>query len=297
MAYIGIDRGIIDHWIYKDAEYFKVWFEMLCRARYSQEPKTDKLGDELFTINYGEFIFGRISWSDRLGISEQRLRTLMKLLVKEDMISLVFKFRRFSIYKITNYEKFNQQNNQQETLIQQDFFDGANQQINRDSTSSQPAANQQPTTKEPSKPLKPRSNKDKTYTPEFLKFWEAYPKRVDQPAAFNNFKKALKKVSAEILIGCAMNYASYCIANQTEHQYIKLPNNFLRDEYYKQYETPVLVHDTSQKNGTPRQYKGSKPSRKPLETIKSPAQPGMVSEEKFAELLAWANELDEGERA
>lgn len=261
MAYIGIDRGIIDHWIYKDAEYFKVWFDMLCRARYSKDPKTDKLGDEIYTINYGEFVFGRISWSERLGISEQRLRTLMKLLIKEDMISLVCKFRRFSIYKITNYEKFNQQTNQQETIIQQDISDTTNQQTNHDSTSSQPAANQQPTTKEESKERKERkpSNKDKTYTPEFLNFWNAYPKQVGQPAAFNNFKKLLKKVTPEYLIECAMNYSSYCLANQTDYQYIKLPNNFLKpgEEYYKQFETPVLIHDRGKRQVTPPQGKST----------------------------------------
>lgn len=38
MAYIGIDRNIVNHWIYKDSEYFITWFEMIYRARYSKEP-------------------------------------------------------------------------------------------------------------------------------------------------------------------------------------------------------------------------------------------------------------------
>ncbi|WP_028609210.1 hypothetical protein [Paenibacillus harenae] len=148
MAYIGLDRGIVDHWIYQDAEYFKVWFEMLYRARFSKEPHTELVDGEMVVVNYGEFIYGRIKWSERLKISEQRLRTLIKKLKAQDMIEVVSEHRKCTLYTIKNYAKFNQQSNQQEAQSDQGFEGNANQQSNQPSTSSQPAANQQPTTKE-----------------------------------------------------------------------------------------------------------------------------------------------------
>lgn len=77
-GWIKLHREIIDHWIYKDAEYLKVWIEMLVRARYWNETGTELVGDQLIKVDRGEFIFGRPKWSQRLGISEQRLKTLVQ---------------------------------------------------------------------------------------------------------------------------------------------------------------------------------------------------------------------------
>lgn len=158
-SFIKISRHIVDHWIYQDAEYFKVWFEMLYRARYLQEPVTRLIHGQLVTIKRGEFVFGRKSWSERLGISEQRLRTLIKRLVEDNMIELVKRYNKFTIYKVVNYEKNNQQGNQHEILENQYLEGDDNQQNNQQSTTKQPSTNHQLTTKE-------ESNKDNNiYTP------------------------------------------------------------------------------------------------------------------------------------
>lgn len=148
MAFIGLDRGIVDHWIYQDAEYFKVWFEMLYRARYSTESCTELIEGQLTEIKYGEFIFGRIKWSERIGISERRLRTLMDKLIADNMIYLVKRAPKFSIYCVTNYAKYRPQNDQQETLEPQGFEGHSDQQNVQQTTSKRPANDQQVTTKE-----------------------------------------------------------------------------------------------------------------------------------------------------
>lgn len=165
-GWIKLHREIIDHWIYQDAEYLKVWLEMLIRARYWEGISLELVGDQLVEVDRGEFIFGRPKWSKRLGISEQRLKTLILKMLKDDMIELVRKYPRFTLYRIKNYEKFNQQNNQQdnqqETLQPSGFEECGNQQDNQQSnqrsTSSQPAPNQQPTN---NKESKERSKKEK----------------------------------------------------------------------------------------------------------------------------------------
>lgn len=153
----------MDHWIYQDAEYFKVWFEMLYRARYLQEPVTKLIYGQLVTIKRGEFVFGRKSWSERLGISEQRLRTLIKRLVQDNMIELVKRYNKFTIYKVVNYEKYNRRDNQHEILGNQYLEGDNNQQNNQQSTTKQPSTNHQLTTKE-------ESNKDKKVNKEIYKY-------------------------------------------------------------------------------------------------------------------------------
>jgi hypothetical protein len=148
MGFIGIDRGLREHWIYQDAEYLKVWMEMLFLARFSEEPHTELIDGDIIQVEYGQFIFGRVKWSQRLKVGEQRLRTLMNKLKKEQMIELVLEHRKCSVYALCNYAKFNQQTNHQSSLTHQDIEAYANHQSNQQLTISQPSVNHQLTTKE-----------------------------------------------------------------------------------------------------------------------------------------------------
>lgn len=157
--FLPLSRDIRQHWIYSDSQYLHVWIEMLFAARFSKEPQKNIYKGTIYTINYGEFIFGRPSWSKKMKISEQRLKTLITKLEEENMICKVKKFSRFTIYSIVNYEKFNQQSNQQNN--QQSAVENSglrayanqqnNQQSNQQVTSIQPASNQHLTNKEESK--------------------------------------------------------------------------------------------------------------------------------------------------
>lgn len=100
-------RTILDHWIYKDCEYLKVWITMLSRARYLKDIKVGIHESILYEIHYGEFIFGYKKWSENTGISYQRLRGLVKKMISCNMIILKKQTSKFSIYEIINYEKYN----------------------------------------------------------------------------------------------------------------------------------------------------------------------------------------------
>lgn len=245
MAFIGLDRNIRDHWIYKDAEYLKVWIEILFCARYAGDPGKVMVEGQIVEIDFSQFIFGRIKWSDRLGISERRLRTLMDKLVAEDMIRLVKRAPKFSVFCVTNFAKFRPQNDHQETLEPQGISVISDQQNVQQATSKRPANDQQATTKEQGINKENKANKDIKYSVEFEEFWSNYPKQSGKPAAYNNFKKLLKKHTPDYVIACGRNYGSYCIANGVANQYMKMPNNFLnaKDEYYKQFETPFVIHN------------------------------------------------------
>lgn len=258
MAFIGIDRAIENHWIYQDPEYFKVWFEILIRARFGKDTERKLIEGELVTIEYGYFVFGRIKWSERLRVSERRIRTLFDKLLKDGMIELVTKYRKCTVYKVVNYAKYHvkndQQNDQQQDQPQQDDTSFDDQQNDHPATSDRPAGDQRATTQEQSKQRNKgnKVNKEIIYTFDFDIFWNCYPKQIGKPAAFNNWKKLIKTIDPDYLKACAMNYSSYVMANNTELQFIKQPNNFLnaKEEYYKQFESPVLIHNKGkQQNG------------------------------------------------
>ncbi|WP_028547210.1 hypothetical protein [Paenibacillus taiwanensis] len=105
-GWIKLHRALHKHWIYQDAEYLKVWIEMLFRAKFSSDSKVELFDGQLVELGYGEFIYGRKKWSTRLGISERRLRTLVDKLLNEEMLKLVRSSNKFSIYYICNYEKY-----------------------------------------------------------------------------------------------------------------------------------------------------------------------------------------------
>lgn len=163
-GYIKLYRSIQEHWVYSDSDYLKVWTEMLLCARYIKEPKTDMYDGVVYTAKYGQFIYGRPSWSKRLGVSEQKLRNAIKKLTDDKMIKFIKKFPRFTIYEVCNYEKYNlvdgwlsagsslvdsetihknnQHNNQHLDTISSGIQDDENQQDNQRATSEQPANNQ-----------------------------------------------------------------------------------------------------------------------------------------------------------
>lgn len=155
--FIGIRREIDEHWIYKDSQYFHVWFEMLRCARFSKEPKHDVEAGVSYTINYAEFMFGYPSWSRRLKVGEQRLRTLIKLLIKYKMIVQIKKHPKFTIYFIVNYEKYNNLTNNQQGQQTSTIEDDVNNLTNKQPTTSQQPPNNLLTTKEECK----KDKKDK----------------------------------------------------------------------------------------------------------------------------------------
>ena len=232
---IPICRSILSHWVYQDAEYLKTWVTMLSRARYMEEPKTVIYEKSLCTLNYGQFIFGRKAWSDLTKISEQRLRTLVKKLIEDNMIQLVHKTNHFSIYQITNYAKFNHP----PALVTEGL--GALQ--NQQSTSSQPAVNQQSTTNEEG------SKKDKEiYIEHFEEFWKLYPKKTAKTAALKNWKTLItSKINHEGLVEASKGYAKAMKGN--DPQFILQASTFLGPQ--KRYEDYMPTNEQDEPTRPP----------------------------------------------
>lgn len=240
---IPVCRSILAHWIYADAEYLKVWLTMLSTARYLNKPTTVVYEKASCTINRGEFIFGRRAWSKQTKVSEQRLRGLIKLLIKDNMLILKQQTNHFSVYLIANYAKFNPQITDKTTQEQPPgVLTGT-----RDSEELQPTDNQQgnpqiTTNKEGQEPKKEKT--DIIYTPEFEKWYSGYPRPQAKRDSFINFEKIRKSKGIEFIQRCTRNYIKQCHSlPRREKEYYFSSNNFFGQKgYYEEFEK-----DTQQK--------------------------------------------------
>lgn len=152
-GFIQIGRELQNHWIRKDKDYWMVFSEMYFLARFADKPEERNIEGIQVIINQKEFIFGRPSWSRRLDISDQKLKTLVKKMVAEGFIKQVQRYNKFTVYSFEYAPPSNQQNNQHsnqqdfseqpaEPLVPQGFERPSNQQDFSEQPAQQPA--QQP---------------------------------------------------------------------------------------------------------------------------------------------------------
>lgn len=163
----------------------------------------------------------------------------MDKLIKDGMIEVVNKYPRFTQYRIINYAKYNQQNDQQESQSGKGIPEGDDQHNDQRATSRRPADDQQTTTKEEGI-NNVNHDRKKDYTPAFESFWSIYPRKIGKQEAFGKWKTALKKHDADFIIQCATNYAKDCESKNTSSEYIKHARTFLEKERYTDYQFLVI---------------------------------------------------------
>jgi hypothetical protein len=78
------------------------------------------------------------------------------------------------------------------------------------------------------------------YTPEFERFWSAYPRKVGKFAGYKNWQQLRRqKVAASLLERAARHYAARCRNRGTIEDYIMHPGTFLGPRrYFEEYLDP-----------------------------------------------------------
>lgn len=184
---IPICRSVFKHWIYDDAEFLKTWITMLGRAQFTPEPKNCLYMGISYTLHRGEFVFGRKKWCKDTGISEERLRRLITLMVKDNMISVVVFKGKFTIYKVVNYEKFNHVEKHKTKGVKPDS--PPTDTPTEAPTEPQQTPQQTTTNEEGTKKVKnDKKDKEDTYD-YFADFWKEYPRKVAKADAVKAFAK------------------------------------------------------------------------------------------------------------
>lgn len=127
-GWIKLQRDIMSHWIAQDNEYLAVWIRMLAEANY--EPQTKMFNGQVITVGRGQFIFGLDSYAEKTKVSVMRLRRLVDLLEKHQMINRV-KSAKYSLISIVNYDKYQADNKQTASTEQADNNTIRSKEINK----------------------------------------------------------------------------------------------------------------------------------------------------------------------
>lgn len=134
-GFISLDRRILNHWVSEEPETMAVFVRMLLEA--SWEAKEKVMNGRLVALKRGQLLFGRSAFSGRCGVSEGKLRRILKLLETDGMIDQQ-KTNKYSIISITNYDSY-QLGNQQIASRQPANQPANSQQDDENSTSKSPA--------------------------------------------------------------------------------------------------------------------------------------------------------------
>lgn len=115
-GWIAIDRGIEDHWIYKDSDKLKAWLCILINVNHSERKVL--IGDELFICDRGESLMSLESWATKFGKgwNKSKVRRFLKLLENDSMI-VIKSNRKTTHLKVCQYDTYQSSRNTNETQM------------------------------------------------------------------------------------------------------------------------------------------------------------------------------------
>lgn len=103
-GYIVLHRKIQDHWLWKDAERFQWWVDLLFMANFEDKEVMDD--SHLFVLKRGQLIASVSFLSIRWGKTAPTIIKFLKLLQKNGMILRETLYRQTPIVTICNYDTY-----------------------------------------------------------------------------------------------------------------------------------------------------------------------------------------------
>ena len=102
-GWIKVNREIMDHWIFRDAEYFRAWILMLMMANH--EGKTVLVNKKPVMVRRGSFFSSIRDLASKLEIDRRRLTRLITLLESEQMLT-TNRTTDGTTFCVVNYDKY-----------------------------------------------------------------------------------------------------------------------------------------------------------------------------------------------
>lgn len=121
-SWVKVSRKLLTSAIASKPEYLAVWMHLILTASYKSGEIL--VGRQVVKLEPGQLVFGRLKFSQQIGVSEQVLRSALKALENLQQITIK-SHSKYSIISITNWARY------------QDTQPANNQQL----TSNQPAVN------------------------------------------------------------------------------------------------------------------------------------------------------------
>jgi hypothetical protein len=114
-GFVKLHRAVRGTAIAQHPEYFAAWVHILCMATHKTRQQV--VGTKIVDLKPGDLVFGRHKFSATTGISENKVRSALKVMTGLGMITSK-SHSKFSVISITNWVKYQDQspaNNQQTT--------------------------------------------------------------------------------------------------------------------------------------------------------------------------------------
>ena len=209
-GWIKLHREILEKTVWANHNLMRVWTWCLLKA--SHKAYLQLIGLKKILLQPGQFVFGRDKAALELGMKPRTVYDCVVWLSKNNSIR-VESNNKFSVITVVNWGLY------------QSEEDNPQQQTNNYPT----AAQQLPNTNKKVK------NDKNQYSPEFEKFWLAYPRKDEITKAYRVWQLRIKeKVDPQLLITAACNYAAVVAGKETT--FIKLAATFLgRDRHYEEF--------------------------------------------------------------
>lgn len=215
-GYIKLWRKSLDTAIFNNPNAWLFWCYCLMKA--SHKDRVVLHGNQSIPLKPGQFIFGRKKASHETGLSEQNIRTCVKILDSLEYLTIK-PTNKYSIISIVNWDTY------------QPDTEKVNQQTNQEVTSKQPTDNhkQECITLENNPPYSPPVEINQNFNNTAEKIYAQYcaeinPKSKSKKRAIKNIITWLKRDRTETDLISA--YKSYKKTMSSDPQYRKNPANF-----------------------------------------------------------------------
>ena len=183
-SWVKVSRKMLTSAIASKPEYLAVWMHLLLTASY--KPGEILVGHQVVRLQAGQLVFGRVKFSQQIGVSEHTLRMALKTLEKLQQITIKSE-SKFSVISIVNWDKYQADS-------------PANHQ---QPASNQPAINHNKEIQEIQEQIKSTSRQRADSDESFDLFWKLYPKKVGKKPAEKAWAKIKKADHESVMQGLA----------------------------------------------------------------------------------------------
>lgn len=223
-SYIKIDRKILEWEWWPDINTHRLFCYMLLKANW----KDAKFKGEV--IPRGSFVSSIAALAEGTNLTVNEVRTALKHLKSTNEITSK-SCNKYTIFTVNNY----------------DIYQDINEQNHKQITNKSQSINKPLTTIEEYKEIKKDRKEQESETASqrilpgerFNEFCQLYPKKVNNLLAVNGeytyLLQTTSALSEDSLIAATRNYAESCRIQKKKEQYIKNPDNWLRDSSWINY--------------------------------------------------------------
>lgn len=254
--YIKLSRGILDWDWYGNINTCHLFIHMLLKANWKDGRFEGKV------IPRGSFVSSYPKLAEECNLTVNELRTALKHLISTGEITVKSQ-SKYSVFTVKNYCQY--------------------QEVNSQITDKSQSINSQLTTIEEKKESKNISVYARERNPDrFTEFWNAYPKKVNMLNAQGEYTYVLEttaELTEDKLICAANNYAEACKIRRTKEQYMKNPDNWLKESTWmdylpENYQKPTVQADRKKKKNSFNNFSQRNYSNQDLEALLLNSDPG-----------------------